>query len=74
MPLQDEVVAARERLRKVQAGIERLPEKTRKIFVMHRWHELSYQEIANNLEISISSVEKHMAWALLYLADWSEGW
>ena len=73
-PLQDEVVASRERLRKVQAGIDRLPPKTREIFLMHRWHELKYQEIADRLEISVSSVEKHMARAVLFLSDWIEGW
>jgi RNA polymerase sigma factor (sigma-70 family) len=74
MPLQDEVVASRERLRRVHVGIDRLPPKTREIFIMHRWHELKYQEIADRLEISVSSVEKHMARAMMFLSDWSEGW
>ena len=73
-PLQDEVVASRERLKRVQAGIDRLPAKTRTIFMMHRWHELQYQQIADRLQISVSSVEKHMAWALSFLFDWTEGW
>jgi RNA polymerase sigma-70 factor (ECF subfamily) len=74
LPLQDEVVASRERLRRVQEGIERLPPKTRQIFTMHRWQELKYKEIADRLEISVSSVEKHMARAMLFLSEWIEGW
>ena len=73
-PLQDEVVASRERLKRVQAGIDRLPPKTRDIFIMHRWHEMKYQEIADRLGISVSSVEKHMASAMLSLSNWSDGW
>lgn len=74
LPLQDEVVASRERLRRVQEGITRLPPKTQQIFTMHRWQELKYQEIADQLGISVSSVEKHMARAMLFLFAWIEGW
>src|ERR1700761_1344962 len=35
-PLQDEVIFARERLRRVKAGLDSLPERTREIFLMHR--------------------------------------
>jgi RNA polymerase sigma-70 factor (ECF subfamily) len=41
---------------------------------MHRWHELRYQEIADRLGISVSSVEKHIAKAMLFLSEWTEGW
>ena len=74
LPLQDEVVASRERLRRVQEGIGRLPPQTQQIFTMHRWQELKYQEIADRLGISTSSVEKHMARAMLFLSGWIEGW
>jgi RNA polymerase sigma-70 factor (ECF subfamily) len=73
-PLQDEVVASRARLRRVQLGIERLHPRTRQIFIMHRWHELKYQEIAQRLDISVSAVEKHIAKAMLFLSEWTEGW
>ena len=35
-PLQDEVLEARQRLRRVQAGLDKLPPRTRQVFVMHR--------------------------------------
>lgn len=74
MPLQDEVVAQRERLQRVCDGIDQLQPKTREIFIMHRWQELPYQEIADRLQISVSSVEKHMAKAMVFLLDWTQGW
>ena len=41
---------------------------------MHRWHEMRYQEIAQRLGISVSAVEKHIAKAMLFLSEWTEGW
>ena len=69
-PLSDEVVVFRERLKGVQAGIHRLPPDTKEIFIMHRWHEMKYQEIADRLGTSVSAIEKHVASAMLSLSDW----
>ena len=41
-----------------------LPERTRVVFLLHRFEELKYAEIARRLEISVSSVEKHMMEAM----------
>ncbi len=30
--------------------------------------------IAQRLDISVSSVEKHIAKAMLFLSEWTEGW
>lgn len=73
-PLQDEVLAVRERLRRVQAGLERLSPRTRQIFVMHKVHEMKLREIATTLGITQSAVEKHIAKAVLFLTEWTEGW
>ena len=45
-PLQDEVVAARARLARVKAGLNKLTPRTREIFLMHRLNNLKYHEIA----------------------------
>jgi RNA polymerase sigma-70 factor (ECF subfamily) len=73
-PLQDDVVIARERLKRVCAGLEHLPERTREIFLLHRVEEMKCKDIAKRLGISPSAVEKHIAKALRFLTEWSQGW
>lgn len=73
-PLQSEAVAARERLERVRAGLDLLPPRTREIFLMHRIDGLKYRDIARELGISVSAVEKQVAKAVLFLTGWVEGW
>lgn len=73
-PLQDEVNQARARLERVREGLARLSPRTREIFLMHRIEGLRYREIAHSLGISQSAVEKHIAKAALFLAEWTDGW
>lgn len=70
-PLQDEVIEARIRLRHVEDRLERLSPRTREIFLMHRLDGYKYREIAERLNISQSAVEKHIAKAALFLAQWT---
>jgi RNA polymerase sigma-70 factor (ECF subfamily) len=48
-------------------ALNKLPEKCRAIFHLSRFEELKYQEIANQLDISIKTVETHMGKALRIL-------
>lgn len=73
-PLQDEVLIARHRLERLRGGVERLSPRTRQIFLMHRLDGRKYREIAEELGISQSAVEKHIARAMLHLTDWMENW
>ncbi|HEX3663983.1 MAG TPA: sigma-70 family RNA polymerase sigma factor [Rhizomicrobium sp.] len=73
-PLQDEVLEARERLRRVQAGLDKLPPRTREVFVMHRVQGMKLREISAALGITQSAVEKHVAKAVLFLTEWTDGW
>lgn len=73
-PLQDEVIAARARLKRVEEGLAALPPRTREIFLMHRLRGLKYREIAAHYGISQSAVEKHIAKAALFLAEWAQEW
>ena len=68
-PLQDEVLAARERLRMVQAVLARMPPRTRMAFLLHRVDGLKYRQIAEHMEISQSAVEKHIARGVFLLAE-----
>lgn len=60
-PASDEVVEARQRLKRVEAAIGLLPPRCREIFLMHRIDGLSYSQIAKSVGISVSAVEKHIA-------------
>ncbi|MES2110412.1 MAG: sigma-70 family RNA polymerase sigma factor [Bacteroidota bacterium] len=53
--------------RHLDMALNKLPEKCRAIFHLSRFEHLKYQEIANQLEISIKTVETHMVKALRIL-------
>jgi len=55
---------ARDFLRRIEAAISVLPDRTREIFMAHRFENLTYGEIASRHRISISSVEKEISAAL----------
>ncbi|MCK8455163.1 RNA polymerase sigma factor [Sphingomonas faeni] len=73
-PLQDEALIARHRLERVRGGVAQLSPRTREIFLMHRLDGRKYREIASELGISPSAVEKHIARAMAHLTDWVEDW
>jgi RNA polymerase sigma-70 factor, ECF subfamily len=50
------------------AAVQKLPEKRRHIFLMHRQEQLTYAEIAQVLNISIKTVETQMSRSLKFLA------
>ncbi|MEN8119062.1 MAG: RNA polymerase sigma-70 factor [Bacteroidota bacterium] len=49
---------------KITQTLDYLPEKCRQIFVMSRYEEMKYREIAKKLDISIKTVETQMSKAL----------
>jgi RNA polymerase sigma-70 factor (ECF subfamily) len=73
-PLQDEALASRNRLLRVKEGLGKLHPRTRQILLMHRLQRMKYKEIALQIGISPSAVEKHVAKGTLFLAKWTEGW
>ncbi len=60
----DRILISREDLQIVVAEIMALPERTRDVFMLHRFERLGYQEIARAFGISVSAVEKHIMKAL----------
>lgn len=71
-PRQDEVFAQRVRLEQVRERLAALSPRTREVFLMHRVDGLKYREIAAQLGISQSAVEKHIAKAVLSLMSGTE--
>lgn len=52
---------------RLEAAIDSMPELSREVFVMHRFDNLSYKDIAKVLEISVKAVEKRMHKGLSHL-------
>ncbi len=53
--------------KKLIQHIELLPPKRKAVFILSRFDNRSYKEIATDLDISIKTVEKHISKALLQL-------
>lgn len=53
----DHQISGTERARMLYKAIDRLPEKQRVAFTLNKYEELSYQQIAEVMEISLASVE-----------------
>ncbi|GGE48650.1 DNA-directed RNA polymerase sigma-70 factor [Agaricicola taiwanensis] len=68
--LPDEEVAARQELNDLLTAIKNLPPRTRKILLMSRRDGLSYPQIARELDVSVSTVEKDMISALEFCRTW----
>jgi RNA polymerase sigma-70 factor, ECF subfamily len=62
-------VAGSELELKIQQAMEKLPEQCRLVFKLSRFEELKYSEIADQLNISIKTVENHMGKALKIMRE-----
>lgn len=60
-PLPDEALAAQERLRQVVETLQTVEPRCREAFLLHRMDGLSYQQIARQMDVSVSTVEKRIA-------------
>ena len=54
---------------KLRNAIDKLPPERKKAFLMHRYEELKYKEIAEKLNISIKTVENQIGKALQFLRE-----
>ena len=52
---------------KIEGAISELPEKCQEVFRLSRMEEMSYREIANQLQISVKTVENQMGKALKHM-------
>ena len=55
--------------KEIDAALDKLPEKCRQIFMMSRYEEKKYQEIADELGISVKTVETQMGRALKVMRE-----
>jgi RNA polymerase sigma-70 factor (ECF subfamily) len=66
-PSPERVLASRQELRRLVTALECLPPRTRDVFVLHRFEEMTYPAIARHLDITVSAVEKQIMNALRLL-------
>lgn len=52
---------------KLEKAIDSMPEKSKEVFVLSRFENLSYKEISKRLEIGQKAIEKRMGLALKHL-------
>lgn len=55
--------------KRITAALQTLPEQCRLVFTMSRYREMKYAEIADELGISIKTVENHMGKALRLMRE-----
>ncbi|MEW5250194.1 RNA polymerase sigma factor [Microbulbifer sp. 2201CG32-9] len=60
----ERVLAARQQLQSIHDAMDSLPVKCRQAFLLHRVRGFSYTEIAQEMNVSVSSVEKYILQAL----------
>jgi RNA polymerase sigma-70 factor (ECF subfamily) len=65
-------VEGRDHLKKLYALLDRLTPRDRLVFVLRRMDEMTVDEIAATMEISISTVKRSMAHASSRLSRWIE--
>ena len=69
----DRILEGKEDLGRLTAALLSLPERTRRIFILHRLEGMRCRDVAVELGISLSAVEKHMIRAIRHLAAAVEG-
>lgn len=65
----ERVILGREALELIATALTELPARTRDVFVLHRFEEMTCTKIAAQLGLSVSAVEKHIMKALRFLHD-----
>jgi RNA polymerase sigma-70 factor (ECF subfamily) len=73
-PSGEDVVLGVELERAIEGAIAALPEKSREVFQLSRYHGLKYSEIAIALDVSVKTVEKRMGLALAELREKLATW
>ena len=66
-PTLEEAAISRERLKALRMAVDDLPDRTRRIFILSRIEGLRQKEVAAALNISESSVRKHLVMALQHV-------
>ena len=63
-PSAERTVSAEQELDKIYEIVDKMPVKVRRAFLLHRGKDMSYSEIASEMDVSTSMVEKYIIQAL----------
>ena len=66
-PSAERTALAERELDQIYKVVDKMPEKVRRAFLMHRAKDLSYSQIADEMDVSTSMVEKYIIQALKIL-------
>lgn len=66
-PSPEEVALGRDRLRRVEAALAELPERTRRAFELHRFDGLTFQEVGARLDVSPATAHRLARDAMVHL-------
>lgn len=70
----DRLLDGRGKLQRLQLVLDKLPDRCRKILLMHRVDAIPQREIARNLGVSVSTVESDLRLAYAVIADLRRVW
>jgi RNA polymerase sigma-70 factor (family 1) len=62
-----DTIVSRELMVRIREGVQNMPPMRRKVFELSRYEFKSHKEIADQLSLSVKTVENHMSLALSYL-------
>lgn len=60
----EQIIAAQQKLQAIETALGKMPFKVKQAFLLHRQSGLSYSAIAEQMQVSVSSVEKYILQAL----------
>ena len=69
VPSVERTVSAEQELDQIYQVVDQMPEKVKRAFLMHRGKDMSYPEIAQEMGVSTSMVEKYIVKALKILRE-----
>lgn len=68
-PSAERTVSAEQELDRIYEIVDCMPVKVRRAFLLHRSKDMSYAEIATEMDVSVSMVEKYITRALKQIRD-----
>jgi len=66
----ESIIIQGETLEQIKDVLSILPKKSKMVFQMHRFNQLKYKDIAEIMNVSVKSIEKHMSKSMKILREY----